>query len=65
MSKKFPDSLKKITIKIIDPIETSYEIIWAIARVAPKKEYFDWLNQPAEIILNTFNDETLYKIKTL
>jgi hypothetical protein len=33
----------------ITPIETSYEIIWAADRNAPKKAYFELLDQPAII----------------
>jgi len=42
-------ALIKTTIMII-PIETSYEIICAAERKAPKKAYFELLDQPARII---------------
>jgi hypothetical protein len=32
------------------PIETSYEIIWAEARIAEKKGYFEFEAQPAMIV---------------
>lgn len=35
---------------ITNPIETSYEIIWAADRKDPKKEYLELLAQPAMII---------------
>lgn len=31
----------------ISAIETSYEIVWAIARNAPKREYFELESHPA------------------
>jgi len=36
---------------IVNPIATSYEIIWAAERNAPKKAYFELLDQPAMIIV--------------
>lgn len=50
ISVKFIDPLSKITGKITRPIETSYEIICAAERNAPKKAYFELLAQPAIII---------------
>jgi hypothetical protein len=35
---------------IINPIETSYEIIWAAERKAPKNGYFELLDHPAIMI---------------
>lgn len=54
---KFNEPDKKITGKIIKPIATSYEIIWADERSAPRKAYFELLAHPAIIIPYTFNDE--------
>jgi hypothetical protein len=44
------EPVTKITGKIVSPIETSYEIIWAAERKAPRNEYFELLDQPAKII---------------
>src|SRR5690349_15169106 len=47
MSEKFsePDTIRITTIT--KPIGISYEIIWAEARIAPMKEYFEFADQPA------------------
>jgi hypothetical protein len=50
ISVKFNDPASKITGKIKRPKETSYEIICAADRKAPKKAYFELLAQPAIII---------------
>lgn len=49
ISFKFKDPDNKITEIIVIPIETSYEIICAAERNAPKKEYFELLDHPAII----------------
>lgn len=49
ISFKFKDPDNKITDTIVIPIETSYEIICAAERKAPKKAYFELLDQPAII----------------
>ena len=48
----------------MNPIETSYEIIWAAERNAPKKGYFELLDQPAIIIPYTLNEDVANKYKT-
>lgn len=40
-----------------NPIDTSYEIICAEERKAPKKAYFELLDQPAKITPYTFKEE--------
>jgi len=50
ISPKFNDPANKITGKIHNPIETSYEIICAAERKAPKNAYFELLAHPAIII---------------
>ena len=46
-------------------METSYEIICAQARKAPRKEYLELLAQPAKITLYTLKDEIANQNKTL
>lgn len=48
---KFKDPVKSITGKTTNPIETSYDIIWAADRNAPRNAYFELLAHPAIIIL--------------
>lgn len=57
ISFKFKDPDNKITEIIVIPIETSYEIIWAAERSAPKKAYFELLDHPAIITEWTLNEE--------
>jgi hypothetical protein len=64
MSIKFNEPANKITGKIKRPNETSYEIICAAERKAPKKAYLELLAQPAIIIPYTFKPETANKNKT-
>lgn len=47
---KLKDPAQTHTLIIMNPIETSYEIIWAAERSAPKNGYFELLDQPAIII---------------
>jgi hypothetical protein len=44
---------------IIKPMDTSYEIIWAVERKEPKKAYFELLDQPAKIIPYTPNADII------
>ena len=46
MSMKFNDPTQISIVINIKPIETSYEIICAELRNAPKKAYFELLDQP-------------------
>jgi len=57
ISFKFKDPDNNITEMIVIPIETSYEIICAADRNAPKKAYFELLDHPAIITEWTLNDE--------
>ena len=57
ISFKFKDPANKITEIIVIPIETSYEIICAAERNAPKKAYFELLDQPAIITECTLKDD--------
>jgi hypothetical protein len=57
ISFKFKDPDNNITDIIVIPIETSYEIICAAERSAPKNEYLELLDQPAIITECTLNDE--------
>jgi len=50
ISPKFKEPAKRITGKTHNPIETSYEIICAAERKAPKKAYLELLAHPAIII---------------
>jgi hypothetical protein len=50
MSNKLKDPLNITAGKIVSPIETSYEIICAAERSAPRKAYFELLAQPPSII---------------
>lgn len=54
---KFKDPVKRITGKMTKPMETSYDIICAAERNAPRKAYFELLAHPAIIILYTLNDD--------
>lgn len=47
----------KTIVNTMNPIETSYETIWAVDRKAPKNAYFELLDQPDSIIPYTPNDE--------
>jgi hypothetical protein len=49
MSTKFKDPTQNNAPIRIRPIETSYETIWAALRIAPKKAYFELLDQPDNI----------------
>jgi hypothetical protein len=49
ISFKFKEPANNITETIVIPIDTSYEIICAAERKAPKKAYFELLDQPAII----------------
>jgi len=51
MVPRFKDPANKITGKIQKLMETSYDIICAADRKAPRKAYFELLDQPARIIL--------------
>lgn len=62
---KFNDPVNNITGKIVNPIDTSYEIICAADRNEPKKAYLELLAHPAIIIPYTFNDEIAKTNKTL
>ena len=42
-------------ISMHNDIPTSYEIVWAIARTVPRRAYFEFLAQPADIVAYTFN----------
>jgi len=57
ISFKFKDPDNKITEIIVIPIETSYEIIWAAERKAPKKAYLELLDHPAIITECTLKEE--------
>jgi hypothetical protein len=50
MSKKLKEPVNKTTGKIVKLIETSYEIICAAERKAPKNAYFELLAHPPKII---------------
>jgi len=50
ISIKFNEPVNKTTGKITKPIDTSYEIICAADRRAPKKAYLELLDQPAIMI---------------
>ncbi len=50
ISVKFKDPASKMTGRIKRPKDTSYEIICAAERKAPKKAYLELLAQPAIII---------------
>ena len=58
MSVIFNELQIQAKITIINPIDTSYEIIWAAERNAPKKGYFEVLTQPAKIIPYTLKEDT-------
>lgn len=47
---KSKDPQHKTSVNIINPIDTSYETICAVERNAPKKAYFELLDQPDSII---------------
>ncbi len=59
ISFKFKDPDSKITDTIVIPMETSYEIICAAERKAPKKAYLELLDHPAIITECTLKDETI------
>jgi hypothetical protein len=46
-----------MTGSIVNPMETSYEIICAAERKDPRNAYFELLAHPAIIIPYTFKDE--------
>ena len=50
ISVRLKDFARIITGNIVNPIETSYETIWAADLSAPKKAYFELLAQPPKII---------------
>ena len=47
IEKKSKELKYKIGDSIIKLIATSYEIVWAIARMAPNKAYLEFLDHPA------------------
>jgi hypothetical protein len=51
------------TVIIVNPIATSYEIICAADRRAPKKAYLELLDQPAIIMVYTPNEDNAKKYK--
>jgi hypothetical protein len=57
MSFKLNDLVNNTIDTIVTPNETSYEIIWAADRKAPKKAYLELLDQPAIIIEWTLKAE--------
>ena len=61
---KFKEPEHKITLIIIKPIDTSYEIICAADLKAPKKGYLELLDQPAIMIPYTLNEETAKRYNT-
>jgi hypothetical protein len=65
ISFKFKDPDSKITEIIVIPIETSYEIICAAERNAPKKAYLELLDHPDIIIPYTVNEDNAKNIKIL
>ena len=50
ISVKFNEFANTTTGRIVNPSETSYEIICADERKLPKKAYLELLDQPAKII---------------
>jgi len=58
---KFREPAHSTTEIIIKPIETSYEIICAAARIAPKKAYFELLDHPDNNKAYTLTEETANK----
>jgi len=64
ISVKFPEPAHIKTETTMNPIETSYETIWAADRKAPKKAYFEFEAHPAIMIPYTAKEEiaNLYKI---
>lgn len=65
MSFKLNDKASINTLIRIKAILISYEIVCAIARIAPIKEYFEFEAHPDSRIANTFNLETAKKNKIL
>lgn len=57
ISVKFKEPAKSTTESIVIPIETSYEIICAAERKAPKNAYFELLDHPAIITEWTLKDD--------
>jgi hypothetical protein len=47
---KLKDPAQTTTLNTVKPIEISYEIICAADLIAPKKAYFELLDQPAKRI---------------
>jgi len=52
------------TVTIINPIETSYDTIWAADRNAPRNAYFELLDHPDIIIPYTPSEDTANKYNT-
>ena len=61
---KLKEPVQIHTLIMINPIETSYEIIWAAERKAPKNGYLELLDQPAIIIPYTLSEDVANKYKT-
>ena len=57
MRNKLKLPVNKIAGNIVKPIETSYEIICAAERKAPKKAYLELLAQPPKIMPYTFKED--------
>ena len=51
-----------VAIRISD-IDTSYEIVWATPRKAPRRAYFEFEHQPAKNVEYTFILDTHRKYK--
>lgn len=64
MAERFKVPESKHTGNIVRPIDTSYEILCAAERSAPKKAYFELLAQPALMIPYTFKEEIARRNKT-
>jgi len=41
-------------VSMIRAILTSYEMVWAMPRIAPSRAYFEFENQPAASVVYTF-----------
>lgn len=63
-SAQWSDPANNITGNIVNPIDTSYEIICAAERNAPKNAYFELLAHPAMIIPYTLNEDSANKNST-
>ena len=61
---KLNDPQHTIIVTIIKPIETSYDTICAADLKAPRKAYFELLDQPDIIIPYTPNEDTANKYNT-